>query len=283
MAVSVRDLEFYLDFYQVRFGRFTARQLCRRSFLVASAVLLLILAANKISLPQTKREWKLAIATGLMQFFINYGLLFWGEQFISSGLAAVLQTTIPAFGLILAQIYLPDERITLLKTLAIFLGIFGVGVIFYEQLNISGVMAFAGCAAVVAGAFFAAYASILTKAFAHGFNSASFLAAQMICGLIPLSIVGVSKEGNPLYFNWTWMAIICVLYLALVGSIAAFWLYYWLLKNMEATKAMLIALVTPFVAVLIGNFTLGETLQKQTLAGGALILLSVGLILFRRN
>ncbi len=76
------------------------------------------------------------------------------------------------------------------------------------------------------------------------------------------------------------MAIFCVLYLALVGSVAAFWLFYWLLRNIEITKAMMISLVTPFVAVLIGSF-FGETLQWQALAGGALILSSVSLILFQ--
>ncbi len=71
-----------------------------------------------------------------------------------------------------------------------------------------------------------------------------------------------------------------VLYLALVGTIAAFWLYYRLLRSIEVTKAMMISLVTPLVAVLIGTF-FGETLEWWTLAGGALILSSVGLILFQ--
>jgi drug/metabolite transporter (DMT)-like permease len=252
-------------------------------FIIAAVVLSLILTVRRISLPNAKRDWQLVIVTGLMQFGINYGLLFWGEQYISSGLAAVLQATIPAFGLVIAQLYLPDEPITIQKILAILLGIGGVAIIFYEQLNVSGALAFAGCAAIVVGAFVAAYSSILVKAFGGQMNSVSLLAAQMICGMIPLSVVGFLKEGNPLYFRWTPLAIFSVFYLALLGSIAAFWLYYWLLKNMDATKAMMISLVTPFVAVLIGNWRLGETLQRQTLVGGALILLSVGMILLRRR
>ena len=252
-------------------------------FILATAVLLIILSARRISLPGTKRDWQLVIATGLIQFGLNYGLLFWGEQYISSGLAAILQATIPAFGLIIAQIYLPDEPITWQKVLAILLGIGGVTIIFYEQLSVSGALAFAGCAAIVVGAFAAAYASVLVKAFGGRINSVSLLAAQMICGVIPLFIVGLFKEGNPLYFHWTPLAVFSVFYLALLGSIAAFWLYYWLLKKIDSTKAMMISLVTPFAAVLIGNWRLGETLQKQTVLGGALILLSVGMILLRRR
>ena len=249
-------------------------------FAVAVAILLLILAANKIPFPRDKRFWILAGATGFFQFFLNYGLLFWGEQHISSGLAAVLQTTIPAFGLILAPFYLPDEKITPRKVFALLLGIAGVGVIFYEQLSVSGTLALAGSAAVIVGAFFAAYASVLTKSHGTKSNSTALLTAQMIVGFVSLALVGLMWEGNPINFRWTWTAIFCVLYLALIGSVAAFWLFYWLLRNIEITKAMMISLVTPFVAVLIGSF-FGETLQWQALAGGALILLSVGLILFQ--
>lgn len=252
-------------------------------FFIAASILLVILAAQKISFPKEKRFWMLAGITGLMQFAINYALVFWAEKHISSGLAAVLQATIPAFGLILAQIYVPDEKITLLKVFAILLGIVGVSVIFYEQLNVSGILALLGCAAIILGAFFAAYASVLTKAFGTNMkvNTTALLTAQMLCGLVPLTLVGFISEGNPLTFNWTTKAIICVLYLALLGSVAAFWLYYWLLRNIEVTKAMLISLITPFAAVLIGNLYANETLQWQTLAGGALILFSIGLILFQ--
>lgn len=252
-------------------------------FIVAATVLLVILAIQKNSLPRARGVWLLAGLTGLLQFGINYGLLFWGEQHISSGLAAVLQTTIPAFGLVFAKFYLPAEPITLLKFLAILLGIAGVAVIFYEQLELSGAWAFAGSAAVVAGAACASLASVLTKAYAGEVETSSFLTAQMICGLVPLAAVGFALEGNPLSFNWNSTTIFAVLYLALVGSITAFWMFYWLLKNLELTRVMIISLVTPIVAVLIGAAVLGETLPAQTLSGGALIMLSVGFVLFRRS
>lgn len=252
-------------------------------FFVAASVLLLILKFQNITLPRTKRVWLLAGVTGLLQFFINYSLLFWGEQHISSGLAAVLQATIPAFGLVFAKFYLPAERITFSKFLAILLGVAGVATIFYEQLEVSGALAFAGSAAVVLGALCASYASILTKAYAGEIETSSLLAAQMICGFVPLAVLGFALDGNPLKFNWNSTTVFAVLYLALLGSIAAFWMFYWLLKNLEITRVMIISLVTPVVAVLIGAAALGETLPAQTLSGGALIVLSVGFVLFRRD
>lgn len=248
-------------------------------FTVACLLILPALWWQKISFPKGRAAWIIIFITGFLQFFFNYGLLFWGEQHISSGLAAVLQATIPAFGLILARIYV-GESITGLKVVSILLGLFGVYVIFREQLTLNGQMAFLGSLAVVVGAFGAAYASVLTKAKGQNMHPASMVFGQMLVGHIPLWFVGLSVEGSPLDFHWTWKAVVCVLYLAILGSIVAFWLYYWLLTKIDVTRAMMIAFVTPLVAVIIGGF-FGEKLELETLFGGVLILLSVFLIVVR--
>ncbi len=252
-------------------------------FILAVLILAAIIVVQKIPLPQTGREWKLLALTGVMQFSINYSLVFWSEQYISSGLAAVLQAMITVFGLVLAWIHLPNERITKLKITAVLLGISGVAVIFVEQLQINSWLAFAGCAAIVVGAYAAAHGSILVKAYGAGIHPATMVFVQMICGVLPIIIYALTVEGNPLNLKWTWRAIICVLYLAVFGTIAAFWLYYWLLSKIESTKAMMISLVTPLIAVIIGGVFLGERLPVQTFFGGVLILASIGLIVFRKR
>ena len=248
-------------------------------FTVACLLILPVLWRWKIPFPKGRAAWIIIFITGFLQFFFNYGLLFWGEQHITSGLAAVLQATIPAFGLILARIYV-GESITGLKIVSILLGLLGISVIFREQLTLNGQMAFLGSLAVVVGAFGASYASVLTKAKGQNLHPASMVFGQMLVGHIPLWFVGLSVEGSPLAFRWTWKAVVCVLYLAIMGSIIAFWLYYWLLTKIDVTRAMMIAFVTPLVAVIIGGF-FGEKLGLQTLLGGLLILLSVFLIVVR--
>ena len=252
-------------------------------FMLAIAILLPIIWIRKLPLPRTASEWKLIVLTGFLQFSVNYSSVFWAEQHITSGLAAVLQAMITVFGLLLAWIFLPAERITKLKVFAVCLGIVGVAVIFIEQLRIESVMAFAGCVAIVFGAYAAAQASILIKARGSSLHPASLVCAQMICGLPAIVIYSLIAEGNPTTFHWTWRAVICVLYLTLAGTIAAFWLYYWLLSRIESTKAMMISLVTPLIAVLIGAIFADERLPPQTLAGGLLIVASVGLIAIRRR
>lgn len=219
--------------------------------------------------------------TGLLQFTINYSTVFWSEQYITSGLAAVLQASITVFGLVLAWLFLPSERITKLKILSVMIGIIGVAIIFVDQLKVDNKMAFAGSVVIVIGSYAAAQSSILIKAKGIGLHPAVILFTQMLCGLPPLIAYAYFVEGSPLVHNWSLRALGSVLYLTLAGTIAAFWLYYWLLARIESTNAMMISLVTPFLAVVIGNVFLGEVLPSQTLIGGALILSSIALIVFR--
>lgn len=252
-------------------------------FILAIAVLLPIIKLRKLPLPRSLQEWRLIAVTGILQFSINYSSVFWSEQYISSGLAAVLQAMITVFGLVLAWIFLPAERITGLKVFAVLLGISGVAVIFFEQLRIENVMAFIGSVVIVVGAYAAAQGSILVKAKAGGLHPASLVCFQMICGLPPIMAYALIQEGNPLHFNWSWTAVVSILYLTVFGTIAAFWLYYWLLSRIESTKAMMISLVTPLIAVIIGAVFLDERLPGTTLFGGVMIISSIGLIASKRN
>lgn len=252
-------------------------------FLLAILILAVILRVQKIPLPKTARDRKLIALTGVLQFSINYSFIFWSEQYISSGLAAILQAMIMVFGLILAWFFLPNERITRLKIFAVIIGITGVATIFIEQLQINSLMAFAGCAATVTGAFAWAQALILIKRYGGNIHPASLSFSQMLCGIVPVIMYALSKEGNPLSFNWTWRAVLCVLYLTIPGTIIVFWLYYWLLSRVESIKMTMIPLVTPLLAVLVGSIFLDEKLPPQTFIGGMLILSSIGLIVWRRK
>lgn len=252
-------------------------------FILSLTIILSIIKIQKIPLPTSARQWRLLLITGILQFSLNYSTVFWSEQYISSGLAAVLQAMITVFGLALAWIHLPAERITWIKIIAVLMGIAGVAVIFNDQLQVDNVMAFAGCAAIVFGAYCAAHASILLKAKAGGIHPAAIVFCQMLCGIPPIIAYALIYEGNPLRLNWTTRAVVCVLYLAVFGTIAAFWLYYWLLSKIESTKAMMISLVTPLIAVVIGAVVLDEKLPPQTFFGGVLILASIGLIIFRKQ
>ncbi|GAC1395854.1 MAG: EamA family transporter [Pyrinomonadaceae bacterium] len=252
-------------------------------FIIAVALLLVIARFRRAKLPRTGDEWRLLITTGVLAFTINYGLLFWGERYTSSGLAALLQATIPLFGLLIAHRYLPDESLTFIRLSGVITGLIGVGIIFSNQLNVGDMSAIWGSVAIVVGSFTAAYSNVLVKARGAKFDIAVLAAGQMFCGLIPLLLYAVIEEGNPLNLHWTTTAIISVLYLAFVGSVVAFMLYYWLVRNMNVTNTMLISLVTPVVAVLLGVIFLDEKLTWRIAFGGLAILLGISIIIMRRR
>jgi drug/metabolite transporter (DMT)-like permease len=252
-------------------------------FVIAAAILFIFIAVRRVPLPRGRRDLLLLAVTGVLSFSLNYGLVFWGEQYISSGLAALLQSTLPAFGLIIAHYYLPGERMTLPRILGVLLGVFGVGVIFSNQLQVAGPRALWGSAALVLSAFCAAYANVLVKTYGLNLQPSVLAAGQMVFGLIPLLLIGIPLEGNPLKFHWTGIAVISLLYLAIVGTVVAFLLYYWLMHNMDVTKTMLIALVTPVTAVILGMLVLKEEMHWRTLIGGAMIISGIGLIVVRRG
>src|SRR5258706_799818 len=126
-------------------------------FLLASLILMIMVLVRRAAWPRTRREWTLIAVVGLLQFSLNYGLVFWGEQYISSGLAAVLQSTFPAFGLVIAHFYLPQERLTATRVIGVSLGVCGLVVIFSDQLSLAGSMALAGSIALVLSALFGSY------------------------------------------------------------------------------------------------------------------------------
>ena len=244
-------------------------------FVLASAILGSLVLIRRARWPRTRSAWYLIAVSGLLQFTLNYGLVFWGEQYISSGLASVLQATLPAFGLVIAHFHLPGERMTWSKIFGVVLGFFGVAVVFSNQLAIAGGKALAGCIALVLSALFAAYSNVLVKAYGRKLDPAILSGGQMFFGLIPLLLIGIPLEGNPFHFHWTPMAVVALLYLAVVGSVIAFWLYYWLVLHMDVTKTMLISLITPVVAVVLGMVVLGEDLSWRTVAGGIMIMVGV--------
>jgi drug/metabolite transporter (DMT)-like permease len=104
---------------------------------IALLVLLPIFALRRVPLPRERRDWLLIGATGFLLLGLNYALLYWGAQYITSGLSAVLQAATPAFGLMFAHVLSDDERFTGWQIAGLLLGVLGVGVIFADQLTMT--------------------------------------------------------------------------------------------------------------------------------------------------
>jgi drug/metabolite transporter (DMT)-like permease len=245
--------------------------------LIALAVLLPLVLTRRRPIRTT--ELRLIALTGFLLLGVNYALVYWGAQYVSSGLTAILQATTPVFSIVLAHYLLGDERITVARLAAVALGLGGVTLIFWTQVRVSGWREAPGAAAIVAGAFFVAWAYVLVRGRGGEIDRPTLLAGQMVSGLVPLVILAAAFEGNPFAFAWTPKALVALAYLALAGSVVAFWLNYWLLRRMGATNMLLMAVVEPMIAVALGAVVLGEPITMFTLGGSACILTAVALAL----
>ncbi len=250
-------------------------------FAVAIVALLPLLLVRRIRLPGNWSDWWLMIKTGILTFTVAYGLVFWGEQYISSGLAALLFATFPLFGLVIAHFHLPAEKMTWTKVAGVLMGIIGIGLVFSNELAAAGTAALWGSVGIVAAALAAAYADVLIKLRGSHLDTMLLTFVQMIAGSIPLVAIAIASEGDPRTFDWTLLAIFSIAYLAVVGSALAFVLLYWLIRHMEVTRTMLITLVTPLIAVLLGIVFLGEQLTWRTTFGGAAIIIGIGLVVWQ--
>ena len=241
---------------------------------IAILVMVPVTLAMKVPLPRQPREWRLIAGSGVILLGINYALLNWGLQHVSSGLTAVLQSATPAFALVFAHLLLHDEKMTVRKVVGLLLGMLGITIIFWDQLTFGG-RALSGSIAVTLGAVCVAFAYVLVRRSGSKLHPSLITTGQMIAAFVPLTIYALLVEGNPLGMNWTRTAVTSAVYLALLGSVVAAWLNYWLLSRVGAVNLLVMGLVEPIIAIVLGAWFLNESINARALAGGAVILFSV--------
>jgi len=250
-------------------------------FVVAVVILLVISLGRTHLRPRRGSDYLVLALTGVLMFSLNYALLFWGELHVSSGLAAVIQASIPIFGMVFAHWMVPEEPLRWQRLAGALVAIGGVAVICARLLSFNGWLAFLGGLGITVGAASAAFSNVWLKARKMDLAPSMLAAWQMIFGIVPLVILGLTIDGNPLRLHWTDRAILSLLYLAVIGSSFTFLLLYWLLPRMSVTNLQTISLITPPGAIALGWAFGGEKLSAWSLLGAALVLLGVWMI-FRR-
>jgi drug/metabolite transporter (DMT)-like permease len=249
-------------------------------FLVAGLVLFLWMRAKGTRSP-SRREWGAASLVAILIFVCDYGLLFWAEQRVPSGIAAVMLATIPVFMTMSEILILRTQRLSLRLVIALLIGIAGVAVLVSHTVDLGEApIDHAGAAALLVAAVSWSVASALTRKMPLPSVKAMSSAAQMLTGGL-LLLLTASLLGEFRGFHFTavsrsaWLALA---YLIVAGSIIAFTAYVWLLHHESPTKVATYAYVNPAVAVLVGYFLGGEAIGPRTITGTLLVLVSVVLI-----
>ena len=227
------------------------------------------------------REWRSASILGMVIFLFDYGLLFWAEQRVPSGIAAVMLATIPVFMALSEIIFLRTQQLTVRLALALLIGIGGVGVLMSHSLNLGGApIDKVGAMALIFASISWSVASVLARKLPLPSSKVMSSGAQMFAGGILLAIVagalGEFRNFHPSAVSrGAWLAL---LYLIVAGSIIGFTAYVWLIHHESPTKVGTYAYVNPIVAVLVGYFLGGEALSTRTILGTLLVLINVVVI-----
>ena len=250
-------------------------------FLVATMGLLVLAKILHARIPRDKQSWNLMLVLGIFQISLPYGLVFWAEQYISSGLSAVLFATLPFFVVIFAHLMI-DEKLTRMKTLGVVASFMGLVAIFWRDVTLTqgiiGQSSLLGGLAVVGSSASGGLANVVAKRHAHKIDPAANVLVQSLTGAAALLCLGLLTERD-VALDFEPVAVLAILYLGIVGSALAFVGLYWLLRKTTATNSSLITFVTPIVALILGWAVLGEVPDPNVGLGAMLILTGVYLTL----
>ncbi|HUP00842.1 MAG TPA: EamA family transporter [Gemmatimonadota bacterium] len=251
-------------------------------FALAAAILFFLARLRAVPLLGSRRAHLIFLGLGLTVYWVSYGVVYWGEQYLASGLTAVLFATNPLFTLLLAQGVLPAERVTPRKLLGVALGFLGVVLIYRADLAFTHPRAPIAAVIMLLSPLAAAVSTVAIKRWAGHVHPYNLTILPMGYGAAALFLTSILTEemGDA---RWSAGAIGSVVYLAVLGSVIAFVAYYTLLRQIPVTTLNLLSYVFPVVAVGLGYLILDEVLPPLAVAGAVLIVAGIALATWRRR
>ncbi len=227
---------------------------------------------------QRRLRWLHAVLT----FCCSYGVVFWAEQWVPSGLAAVLFATFPLMVAVIAHFVLPDERMTLPVIAGTVIAFAGIAVIFAEDFEVLGGSVVATASLVMLlSPLSGAVVSVCVKRWGSGMHPVPFNAVAMAlaAGIMGVFAAVVERERTVALDPGP---VAALLYMAIVGTAVTFPLYFWLLEHMEARQVALIGYGTPVVALFVGATFMAEPMTIRTWLGSAMVIIGVAVASARR-
>lgn len=243
-------------------------------FIFASMFVFGVMQFRGLKIQKDKESVKLYILIGLLSFVFPFALVYWGQQYVPSGLGSILFAIFPFFVLIFSWILIPAEKVGPYKLLGIIVGFSGIVIIFSENIKIDLSSDFYGMVAILCSAILQGLAAVLVKKYGRHLNPLSM-------NLIPLIIAGsILTLGSFLFedtgrININTEAVFSILYLAFFGTLMTFTTYYWLMQRINVVLLSLSAFITPIIAVIFGFIFLNEILTTRDYIGSSLVLIGI--------
>jgi len=240
-----------------------------------------VIVWKRPSFPPRRAIWLALAVLGIINTALPFVLISWGEKSIDSAVAAVLNSTVPLFTLVIAHLFLHDEPITARKAVGLLIGFAGVLVLMARDLEIGSLRAgVLGQAAVLLAAVSYASASVFARRTMREVSPLvqAFVPMAFADAVVWSIATQVGEPGRLPALPITWVAL---LWLGLLGSCVAYLLYYHLLHSVGATRAVMVTYMFPVVGVGLGVLFLNELTDWHLLAGAALVISSIAVVNWR--
>lgn len=246
----------------------------------AMLALWLVLWARGLDVPRNSRIWAAFFVMGLLNNAIPFSLMAWGQLYIDTGLTAILNAATAVFGVLVAAMFFKDERLTKPRLLGVALGFLGVSIAIglgnFASFNLQSTAQLAILAGTISYAFAAAWARATLSGLSPQVAAAGMLTGSTVLILpIALMVDGVPSLNLPAE---TWFAIG---YYAIIATAGAYLLYYRVLAMAGSGNLMLVTLVIPPIAILLGALLRDEALKPSAYLGFAVI--AIGLLILNRS
>jgi drug/metabolite transporter (DMT)-like permease len=223
--------------------------------------------------PHTRREMAGLLYVGVMNTAVPFTLITWGEQDIDSGLATVLNATVPLFTLVFAHFALSDERITPQKVIGLLAGFVGVAILASRDAESSSPNALSGQVAVLVASACYASSAVVIRRYLRRVDPFVIAGGSLLVGAVTvITITLITVHPLPDVGGLRIKAVLAVLTLAVLNTVVAYFLFYHLIDTWDATRTTLVTYVMPPVGVTLGAIFLDETVDRKIVIGAALIL-----------
>jgi len=255
-----------------------------RAFFGATGLAIAILAAKKAGgFWQTLREhWFDFTFMGFFNIAVPWILISWAEQSIDSGLAAVLNSTMPLFTIMIAPLFIPDDRITLPKVVGMVIGFLGVVVLLSPDLKSDSGSNLLGQVGMMLAALSYSVSSIYARKKGARINPEMMSMMQFVTGTVFATIFSLVAGGSFVFPKqpMTWVAL---LWLGLLGSALAYMIYFSMLKRIGPTRMSTVTYIPPMIGMMLGALFLGEQITRISLLGAVLILSGILIVNIQRK
>jgi len=233
-----------------------------------------VVAIMRLPIPRSPAVWLAFAVMGVLNNVVPFGLMAWGQLYIESGLTSIFNAATAIFGVVVATFFFADERLTPRKTIGVALGFAGVAIaIGLENLRAFDIQSLAQLA-VVAGTLSYALASVWARKMLSG-HPPQVAAAGMVTGATVIMVPVAWMFEGPITLDLAPRTLTAISYYALVGTALAYLLYYRVLAMAGSSNLMLVTLIIPPVAIVLGAWVLDEALPPTAYAGFALLALGL--------